>query len=56
MGEIFFLTFELRKYEKYQIAFEMTDLKTKKKTECWSRFIVIRDFFIEMKYYIIQNI
>ena len=30
--------------------------KLKKKTECWSRFIVIRDFFIEMKYYTIQNI
>ena len=27
-----------------------------KKTGCWSRFIVIRDFFIEMKYYTIQNI
>ena len=46
--------FELRKYEIYEITFEITDLKTKK-VECWSRFIVIRDFFIEMKY-TIQNI
>ena len=30
--------------------------KLKKKTECWSRFLVIRGFFIEMKYYTIQNI
>ena len=48
--------FELRKYEKYQITFEITDLKTEKKTECWSRFIVIQDFFSKMKYYTIQNI
>ena len=26
------------------------------KTECWSRFIVIRDSFIEVKYYTIHNI
>ena len=31
MGEILFLTFELRKYEIYQIKFEITDLKTEKK-------------------------
>ena len=54
--KFYFLKFELQKYEKYQITFEITDLKTDKKTECWSRFIVIRDFFIEMKYYTIQNI
>ena len=48
--------FELRKYEIYEITFEITDLKTKTKTKCWSRFIVIQDFFIEMKYYTIQNI
>ena len=48
--------FELRKYKKYQITFEITDLKTEKKTECWSRFIVIQDFFSKMKYYTIQNI
>ena len=28
----------------------------KKKTGCWSRFKVIWDFFIEIKYYAIQNI
>ena len=28
----------------------------KKKTKCWPRIIVIRDFFIEMKYGTIQNI
>ena len=30
-------------------------MKTEK-TERWSRFIVIQDFFIEMNYYTIQNI
>ena len=30
--------------------------KTKKKKKCSSRIIVIRDFFIEMIYYVIQNI
>ena len=40
--KFYFLTFELQKYEKYQITFEITKLKTEKKTECWSRFIVIR--------------
>ena len=55
--KFYFLTFELRKYEKYKIKFEITDLKTEKeKTVYWSRFIVIRDFFTEMKYYTIQNI
>ena len=54
--KFYFLTFELRKYEKYQITFEITDLKTENNPECWSRFIVIRDFFNEMKYYAIQNI
>ena len=54
--EFYFVTFELQKYEKYQIKFEITDLKTGKKTECWSRSIVIRDFFIEMNYYTIQDI
>ena len=53
--KFYFLTFELETYEKCQITFEITDLKTEKKTEYWSRFIVIRDFFIEMKY-LIQNI
>ena len=48
--------FELRKYEKYEITFEITDMKTEKMTECWSRFIVIQDFFSKMKYYTIQNI
>ena len=52
----YFLTFELRKYEKDQITFEITDLKTEKKTECRSKLIVIQDFFIEMKYYTIQSI
>ena len=56
MVNFHFLTFELRKYGKYQTTFEITDLKTEKKTKCWSRIIVIRDFFIEMKYYTIQNI
>ena len=28
----------------------------KNKTEGWSRFIVTRDFFVEIKYYTIQNI
>ena len=54
--KFYFLTFELRKYEKYKITFEITDLKTEKKTVYWSRFIVTRDFFTEMKYYTIQNI
>ena len=54
--KFYFLTFELQKYEKYQITFEITDLKTEKKKQCWSRFIVIWDFFIEIEYYTIQNI
>ena len=54
--KFYFLTFELRKYEKYKITFEITALKTEKKTVYCSRFIVIRDFFTEMKYYTIQNI
>ena len=54
--KFYFLTFEFRKYEKYQITIEITDLKTEKKTEYWPRFIAIRHFFIEMKYYTIQNI
>ena len=31
-------------------------LENWKETECWSRFIVFREFFTEMKYYTIQNI
>ena len=31
-------------------------LENWKKTKCWSRIIVICDFFIEMKYCTIQNI
>ena len=38
------------------MKFEITNLKTEKKAKCWSRIIVIQDFFIEMKYYTIQNI
>ena len=53
--KFYFLTFEERKYEKYQIKFEITDLKTGRK-KCWSRFVAIRDFFVEMKYYTIKNI
>ena len=41
--------------KKYQITFEITDWKTEK-VKCWSRIIVIRDFFIEMIYYTIHNI
>ena len=28
--KFYFITFELRKHEKYQITFEITDLKTEK--------------------------
>ena len=43
------------KVKKYQITFEITNWKTEK-PKCWSRIMVIRDFFIEMIYYTIQNI
>ena len=56
MGEILFSHVQVTKIWKISNYIWNYWLENWKKTECWSRFIVIRDFFIEMKYYTIQNI
>ena len=56
MGEISFSHVRGTKIWKMSNYIRNYWLENWKKTEYWSRFIVIRDFFIEMKYYIIQNI
>ena len=57
MGEILF--YHVRVTKTWKISNYIWNYwleNWKKKTGCWSKFIVIRGFFIEMKYYTIQNI
>ena len=42
----YLLTFELRKYEKYQITFEFTDLKTEKKQNVGLLITSERKYFV----------
>ena len=52
MGELLFSHVQVMKIWKISNYW----LENWKKTKCWSRITVIQDFFIEMKYYTIQNI
>ena len=56
MGELLFSHFRVMKIWKISNLIRNYWLKNWKKTKCWSRIIVIWNFFTEMKYYTIQNI
>ena len=56
MGELLFSHVRVTKILKISSYIWNYWLVLWKKTKCWSRIIVIRDFFIEIKYHTIQNI